>query len=309
MRVLITGATGFVGRWLIRELEAAGHVAIPAPASRELDITDADAVGLLVATTRPDAIAHLAGVAFARDAAADPERALAVNAGGTRIVIEAAARLATAPAVLVAGSSEVYGRPDPVDLPLREDAPLRTDQPYGLSKLAQERAAIEAGASHGVPVVVTRSFNHSGPGQRADFVAPALAHRVLDARRSGAREVVVGNLDVRRDVADVRDVARAYRSLLEGLAAGRLPAGTVVNVATGHSVSIRRILEIVCAVAGFSVTARLDPDLVRSNDPPEIVGDVTLLRRLTGWTPMIPLEVTLADLVESIERGRGSVSR
>ena len=301
MRILVTGATGFVGRWLIRELEAAGHDAVGAPGSAQLDFTDRGAVADLVAAVRPDAIAHLAGVAFARDAARDPARAIAVNAGGTQTIVEAASRLKGSVPLLVSGSSEVYGRPDPGSLPLREEAPLITDQPYGLSKLAQERVALELGAERGVPVVVTRSFNHTGPGQRPDFVAPALARRVIQARQTGLRDIVVGNLDVRRDLGDVRDVVRAYRLLIEGLLDGGVPPGQVVNVATGRSVTIRRVLEILSAAAGIPTTPRIDPELVRDNDPLEIVGDSAALRRLTGWRPTIPLERTLADLILSIE--------
>ena len=303
MRILVTGATGFVGRWLVRELEASGHVAIGTPSSRELDITDPGAVSALVASARPDAVAHLAGVSYARDASRDPAYALAVNEGGTRAVLAAAAETSDqrqSIPVLVSGSSEVYGRPRPDDLPLREHAPLRTDQPYGLSKLAQERAALEIAVERGVPVVVTRSFNHTGPGQRLDFVAPALVSRVLEARRTGTRDVAVGNIDVRRDLGDVRDVARAYRLLLEGLTHGDVPSGTIVNVATGQAVSIRRVLEIVCRAAGHEVQPKIDPGLLRQNDPPVIVGDHALLNGLTGWEPRVPLETTLADLVSSL---------
>lgn len=302
MRILVTGATGFVGRWLIKDLEAAGHDAVAAPGSAQLDITDASAVADFVANLRPDAMVHLAGVAFARDAARDPDRAIAVNEGGTRAILEAASHLDGPVPLLVSGSSEVYGRPDPGDLPLREDAPLLTDQPYGRSKLAQERVALELGAERGVPVIVTRSFNHTGPGQRPDFVAPALAHRVLEARRSGSLDVVVGNLDVRRDLGDVRDVVRAYRLLIEAAAAGRIPSGTVLNVATGEAVSIRQVLVMICESVGTSVRPRIDASLVRENDPPEIIGDATEIRRLTGWEPMIPLRQTLADLVASLVR-------
>jgi GDP-4-dehydro-6-deoxy-D-mannose reductase len=300
MKVLVTGATGFVGRWLIRELAAHGHQPIEAPGRSSFDVTNPVSVARLVREAAPGAVVHLAGVSHAVDAARDPAHAVAVNEGGTRSLLSALAMVGSPP-VLISGSSEVYGQPDPSDLPLREDAPTRPVQPYGQSKLAQERAAIEVGAALDIPVVVTRSFNHTGPGQRPEFVVPALAGRLLEAKRSGAREVAVGNLDVRRDFGDVRDTARAYRLLLEGLAAGAVRPGTIVNVATGRAVSIRGVLERLMDLIGVDVTPRPDPVLVRANDPPLIVGDPGRLRALTGWTPEIPLEVTLADLVASLE--------
>jgi GDP-4-dehydro-6-deoxy-D-mannose reductase len=304
MRILVTGATGFVGRWLVLELEANGHEAIGAPASAELDITDEAAVDRLVSDVRPDAIAHLAGVSYALDAARDPEHAFAVNEGGTRAVMAASAAHGR-PRVLVSGSSEVYGDPIDADLPLREDAATRTNKVYGLSKLAQERAALELGLVERLDVAVTRSFNHTGPGQRPDFVAPALATRVIQAKREGRHDIAVGNLDVRRDLGDVRDVVHAYRLLLEGLGAGTVPTGTVVNVATGRATEIRRIVEILGEITGIAIKPRVDEMLVRTDDPPVIVGDAGRLNDLTGWQPNIPLRQTLADLVSSLELGDG----
>jgi GDP-4-dehydro-6-deoxy-D-mannose reductase len=301
MRVLVTGATGFAGRWLIDELEASGHAAIQAPSSDRLDLALEGSARRIVEETRPDAIAHLAAVSFGPDARRDPARAMAVNVGATRWLIEAAGHLHPPPLVLVAGSSEVYGNPSPELLPLREDAPLRPTQPYGESKLEQERVALAAGSTSHVPVVVTRAFNHTGPGQRTDFVAPALARRVLEARDAGSNTIRVGNVDVRRDIGDVRDTVRAYRLILEGIASGRVSPGSVLNVATGHSVSIREILTTLGTIAGASVDPVQDPSLVREDDPREIVGTAARLTELTGWKPAIPIERTLADLMASLE--------
>lgn len=301
MRVVVSGATGFVGHWLIRELNAVGHESIATPPSSVLDITDEAAVARFLAEARPDAVAHLAGMAYVPDAARDPAGAVRVNVGGTEVLLAVVASMGRPIPVLVAGSSEVYGRPRPEDLPLTEAAPTRTDQPYGRSKLAQERAALALADRHDLPIIVTRSFNHTGPGQRAEFVAPAFARRVLAARAAGAREIRTGNIDIRRDLGDVRDVARAYRLLLEGLAAGALGKTRVVNVATGRSVSIRAVLSILCRLAGVQAEPVVDPVLVRPDDPAEITGDAARLRALTGWAPEIDLEQTLADLLASIE--------
>lgn len=300
MRVLVTGAGGFVGRWLTDELEAAGH-AIAAPASAELDVTDPDSIGGALGRFRPDAVAHLAAVAFAPDARADPARAFAVNVGGTVNLFEEIRRSASGPVVLVTGSSEVYGAPDPSELPLTEESPLRPATPYALSKAAQESVALAYAARLGLRVVVTRSFNHSGPGQRPVFVVPALAARVRDARNGGEPVIRVGNLDVRRDFTDVRDVVRAYRLLLEAAHAERTgDGGAVFNVASGRAVPVRDVVEQLCELAGVAPKTVTDPDLVRPNDPPEIRGDYGALRFLTGWEPTLGVSQMLGAVWDAV---------
>lgn len=302
MKILVTGATGFAGRWLVRELESSGHVAIPAPSRAVLDIGDGPAVAAFVASAAPDAIAHLAGLAYGPDARRDPDAAMAVNAGGTRSVLEAAAACGPDLPVLIVSSSEVYGSPGQGQLPIDESAPLRTDQPYGRSKVAVEQIAIDAAAHGDRRIAIVRPFNHAGPGQRLEFVIPALARRVVVARSDGASTIVAGNLDVRRDFSDVRDVVRAYRLILEALAAGGAvgPQPPVYNVATGRSTAIRDIATAFGRMAGIELEITTDPELVRRDDAADIRGDASRIAAELGWRPTIPLDVTLRDVFADV---------
>jgi GDP-4-dehydro-6-deoxy-D-mannose reductase len=296
VRVLLTGGRGFVGGWLARELTGAGHQ-VSAPSREQLDVTDRVAVQRAFHDLRPEGVVHLAAVALAADARRDPGNALAIAAGGTQNLLEMVRASDVAPATLVVSSSEVYGHPRPEDLPLREDAPLGARSPYALTKLAQESVALAAAGRWGLPVVVVRAFNHTGPGQRPGFVVPDLAARVRQAARGEAPEVRAGNLGTRRDFTDVRDVVVAYRLLLEAAANGRVAAGgAVFNVASGRSVAISSLLEQLGQLAGIRPRVVVDPELVRPDEAPEIRGDTTALRELTGWQPEHSLAETLADV-------------
>lgn len=300
MRVFVTGAIGFVGQWLDKELRAHGHEVEAAPGPDALDIADLSGLARWLdhPAGRPDAVVHLAGMAFAPDAGHDPAEAFRVNVGGTAALFEALREIGIRPPVLVSGSADVYGKPRPQDLPLREGSPLAPNSPYSLSKVAQEGVAVEAAARYGFPLVVTRSFNHTGPGQRSVFVVPAMAQRVKAVQMGRESSIPAGNIDVRRDLTDVRDVVVAYRMLLEAVAAGGLSDPcTIVNVASGEAVAVRSIIERLCALAGVTPLIAIDQSLVRSNDPEEIRGDATLIRELVGWQPCIPLDQTLADLL------------
>jgi GDP-4-dehydro-6-deoxy-D-mannose reductase len=195
--------------------------------------------------------------------------------------------------VLVVSSADVYGKVTADDLPIDEDQPLRPISPYGASKVAAEYLALQAWTGYGLGTIRVRSFNHIGPGQEPRFVASALAHRVAEAERTGVDHIAVGNVTPRRDFTDVRDVVRAYRlAVLHGA------PGEVYNVASGRDVAIEDLARSLIARAETPLRLDIDPALQRPVDNPVSVGDATKLRTATGWAPDIPLDETLAALLD-----------
>lgn len=306
MKALVTGADGFVGRWLIAHLRrsgddvwaAPGHADDEQPQRRALDVSDAQAVQGVMAWARPEAIYHLAAVAAGPDTAGDIGRAIDVTVRGTAHVLAAASRLDRPPIVLIPSSGEVYGSAGAEAV--GEGAPLAPVSLYGATKLAQEAIGLAYHRSGGVRVAVARAFNHIGPGQREAFVVASLAMQLARGRARSQRpvEVLVGNLAARRDFSDVRDVVRAYRLIMAG---GQF--GEPLNVASGRAISVREILDRLVEASGLDVAISEDPSRMRPADVPIARGSAARLRSLTGWEPEIPLDQTLRDVwADALER-------
>jgi len=279
-----------VGRHLGDHLEAMGDQVVSV--DLEVDVADPDAIGAAVAAARPEAIYHLAALSHVGESWEFPAEVLRVNVLGTAGVLAAARALPEPAVVLVISSAEVYGSVSADELPIAESSPLRPLSPYAASKAAAEQLALQAWRGYGQPVIVVRPFNHVGPGQAPTFAVSALAKRIVEAQRAGSSTVAVGTLTARRDYTDVRDVVRAYRSLVvEG------KKGETYNVCSGHDVAVSEVAQRLRALAGADVELVTDPSLVRAVDLPVLRGDYQRLARDTGWKPEIPLDDTLADVL------------
>ncbi len=303
---LVTGAAGFAGSHLVDHLllfhqGVAGWTnpssgrSDSAPSQHDdrvhwqaVDVLDTTAVSDALSELKPSAIYHCAGVPHVGGSWADPVRALRVNTLGTHRLLEGMRRAGIVCPVLVTGSAMVYrDSQDPID----ESHPIGPSSPYAVSKLAQEMVA--ARAVH-LPVFLTRPFNHAGPRQDPSFVTSSFAKQIAEIE-AGVREPVlrVGNLASRRDITDVRDVARAYRLLVE-----RGQPLRPYNVCSGNAYPIIALLEALIGMSSAQIQVEPDPARMRPGDNPTVRGNHSRLTADTGWRPEIPIEQTLRELLE-----------
>ena len=289
MRVWITGGVGFVGQRLARRLAADG-IEVDG-ADEEVDVTSPELVRALLADRRPDAIAHLAGIALVPDAARDPLLTWRVNYAGTRIVLESARLEVPKARVLVVSSGLVYGAAPQGAEPFDESSPLRPAGAYAITKATADLLA-SSHADAGLDVARVRPFNHTGPGRPVDFVESSFARQIAAMERGDLEPVLrVGNLESTRDFLHVDDVVDAYARLL----APGAPPG-VFNVSSGRATRIVELLEILLARAKVKPRIDSDPDRWRPTDAS--VGDAARLAEATGWAVRTPLEDTLAQLLD-----------
>jgi GDP-4-dehydro-6-deoxy-D-mannose reductase len=309
-RVLITGGAGFVGQWLARALlergwrvHAGSQDGVPGTSvlsRREsdavcwatIDVTSEASIRAALATADPEWIIHLAGIAFAPEANASPERAFEVNALGAMRLLGALPDGSQA-RTLVVGSAEEYGAQDASAYPIAETATLRPLTPYAAAKAAQELIALQMQRSQGLHVVCTRSFNHSGVGHGDRYLLPTIVRRAQALPASGGM-LRIGNGSVIRDYLHVADVVAAYLLLLE-----RGVSGEVYNVCSGTGTRVREIAECVLRRAGVSAAIQTDEALLRPIDVPILVGDNSKLRRATGWAPTRSIDDIIDDLIHA----------
>lgn len=307
----MTGAAGFAGSHLLDlikhdgqpiagwylhghhplEASSTSHASFEGVDWRAVDLTDREAVRAAIADNPPAEIYHLAGAANQGNSWDRTDESLRANALGTHHLLDALRRERIDARVLVIGSAAVYR---PMQEPYDEESPIGPTSPYGVSKLAQELTALQSFALHGQHVIVSRSFNHIGPRQSVEFVASSFARQIAMIEAGKAEPVIlVGNLEPRRDLADVRDTVRAYRALMR-----RGEPGRAYNVCSGEAHAIRELLDGLLAHSTVNVDVRVDPSRLRPVDQPLLVGRLDRIRRETGWKPEIDWTRTLADLLQ-----------
>ena len=301
--VLVTGAAGFVGSHLL-ELLALDNIDIVAwqrPGTEPLvrgeavnwvtvEMHDRSSVAAAINDARPAAVYHLAGVPHVGDSWAHTRETFAGNTLASHHLFESIRLAGLQPRVLITSSAMVY---TPADRAITESDRVCPNSPYGTSKLAQEMVARRAWEDDGIPGLIARSFNHTGPRQSDAFVAPSLAKQValIEAGRL-APVLKVGNLEPRRDLMDVRDTVRAYRAMMRGAR-----PGVPYNVCSGHALAIRTLVDTFLARARVPIAIEQDAARLRPNDTPLVLGDHSRLTADTGWTPEVPLERTVDDLL------------
>ena len=292
-RILVTGASGFVGGHLLPRLAAVcPESALLTPA---FDIRDPAAVEEALDDCRPDVCVHLAGVSAVTAAQQDGERAWEVNLHGTLHLAQAILRQVPLCRLVFISSADAYGSSYRLGARLSEQVALAPMNTYGASKAAAD-LALGSMVGQRLRVVRLRPVNHTGPGQTPRFVVPAFARQIARIA-AGMQEPAlnVGNIDTLRDFLDVRDVCAAYIACVAHC--GSLNSGTILNIASGEPRRIREILTDLLQLAGITADIRTDQSRVRRDDLPVTAVDASRARDLLQWEPAIPWEQTLQDVL------------
>lgn len=309
-KIFITGATGFAGRYLIDLLKesepdslVSGTCFPEHPGSCgvldgvdlfHLDMRSEDDVSDCIRQVQPDWIFHLAAISNVGYSWANRKETLEANLMGTFYLFEAVRKYSPQSRVLFISSCDVYGILSPVHEALREDHSTPPSSPYAYTKISGELLGQFYVNIEGLDIVISRSFPHTGPGQSTDFVFSDWAFQIAKIEKGSIDPMLkVGNLDVRRDYSDVRDVVKAYVLLLE-----KGKKGEIYNVCSGRADSLRDNLDLLLSLSSKDIHVEMDPQKLRKADIPLVLGDNEKIFKETGWKSEIPLEQTLRDLLD-----------
>lgn len=305
MKALVIGAAGFVGGHLINHLSCdCGYEVFATKLAHEtldnenaavmnLDILDLNAVTELLDEIKPDQIYHLAAQSSVKISWEKPQLTADINIKGTMNVLEAARGAEYRPRILLVGSGEEYGYLRPEEIPVKEDTVLRAGNIYAATKACQGMLGEIYARAYGMDVVMVRAFNHIGPGQSDIFVVADFCRQAVMAEAGKKEPVInVGNLSAERDFTDVRDIVRAYSSLMKS---GR--SGMTYNVGSGTARSIQSMLDLILSKTSVKIEVVRDSTRMRPSDVPAIAADISRIKNDTGWEPVISLDKTIDDIM------------
>jgi len=310
LRALITGVTGFAGSHLAEYLVAHTELEVwgtdISGSDRNIaqfkddlqfvvgDMSEPEVASAALTQAQPDYVFHLAAQAFVPLSWRDPWQTIANNVRAQLNILQAVVNSGAGPKVLIVGSADEYGMITPDELPITEATPLRPYSPYAVSKIAQDMLGYQYYASHGLPIVRVRPFNHIGPRQSPAFVTSDFAKQVAEIE-AGSREprIHVGNLEAKRDFTDVREMVQGYYLALE-----RGEAGEVYNLGAERAYSIREVLDVLLDMSEVEIEVVPDPARLRPSDVPVVVSDCSKFRQQTGWRAAISLRESLRDILK-----------
>jgi len=298
MKALITGSNGFVGRHLSAELKANSYTPLGVDIAGGdntacIDLLSKQALREYVLEVKPDMIFHLAAQANVGRSWKNPQLTYEVNVLGTLNLLDAARELANPCRVVLVGSADQYGVTGVLHKPISEETVLSPQNPYAASKKAQEEIAGVYIKAYNMDILMTRSFNHSGPGQGLGFLIPDVCHGIVQVERGESDSFKVGNLEAVRDFSDVRDIVKAYRLLCE-----KGHSGEVYNIGSGIGRKAQDILDMLLKMAKIKPHTEKDESRMRPSDTPVLVCDNMKLKQHTGWEPIVPIKKTLRDTLE-----------
>lgn len=306
-KVLITGATGFVGHYLTDYLSSKNEselfgTSLSDSNSTEnkikiekIDLSVSDDVIRLVDEIKPDHIYHLAALSSPGDSYDNATKVVLSNIEIQMNLLNAVKSSDLIDSrILIVSSGEVYGQVDPADLPLKEDTKLRPCNPYAVSKIAQDYVALQYNLSYKLKTISVRAFNHTGPFQTPSFAIPAFAKQIAQIEKGQQEPILkVGNLSAKRDFTDVRDIVKGYELIMEK----GIPS-EIYNIGSGKSHSMKELLDVLLSLTDKKIEIQEDPSKLRPVSVPDVYCEFSKLKELTGWTPSIEIEKTLKDTLD-----------